>query len=205
MRRVALAAALCACACAAGAQSMKWSVGFSLPEGNWMGYAASDGWNDKFGFLGFTLEGAYAYSSNEAVSLKIGYISDYPMPFGARIEKSKDPAPGYSGTVKHSGGFFFFLQNRYRSEIGIAASYGLALEAMTRTKLAWKEGKPVDDESYVIRSVDIGAVGGLSYVSPVQLFAGLQYAPALLSLKGKKAEFGYSHLAFFDIGFKFDF
>jgi hypothetical protein len=205
MKRFALACLLSACAIAAQAQSTRWSIGFTIPEGNWMAYAAPDGWNNKFGFLGFTLEAAYAYSQSDSVSLKLGYLSDYPMPFGARIEQGKDPSPDYSGTVKHSYGFFLFLQNRYRSDFGLMASYGLALEAMTRTKLVWKEGKPDDGESYLRRSVDLGAVGGLSYISPWAIFAGAQYAPAFLSLTEKKAEFGYSHLAFFDLGFKFDF
>ena len=68
--------------------------------------------------------------------------------------------------------------------------------------MVWKDGKPVNEESYLRKSVDLGAVGGLSYVSPWAIFAGAQYAPSVLSIGAEKTEFAYSHLAFLDLGFK---
>jgi hypothetical protein len=202
MKRIVLAFVLSACALSASAQAIRWGLSVSIPEGNWIAYAAPDGWNHTFGFLGFALEGAYAYSQNDSVSIKLGYLMDYPLPYGARLGKNKQTAPDFTGTVKHSYGFFLFLQNRYRSDFGLMMSYGLGLEAMTRTKLVWEEGEPVDDRSYVKKRTEIGFVGGLSYVSPWAVFSGIQYAPSFLSLGGGRATIEYSHIAFLDLGFK---
>ena len=205
MKKASLIVIIVLCAASAQAQAIRWGFSISVPEGNWMAYRAPDGWNQKFGFLGIALEGAYAYADHDSIALKAGYLMDYALPFGARLGKAPEPAPGFTGTVKHSYGFFFFLQDRYRSDFGLMASYGLGFAAMTRTKLVWKDGEPVDRESYIRKRAEIGAVGGLGYLSPWAIFAGIQYAPSFLSLGEGKAEIEYSHIAFLDAGFKLGF
>ncbi len=197
----------------AAAQVGAWSLGISIPEGNWQNYPAPDGRTNRFGFLGVAAELQYHYGAFDALSLKAGYILDHPQPFGARLERKPETIPGFDGDTRHAHGFFLFLQNKRGLPFGEALStagsyqgldlgYGLCLSLMTRTKIAWADGWPVDSESYIKKDVELGLVGSAAYISPWDLYASVQYAPNLIKLAKRRSGFDYSHLAFLDLGFR---
>jgi hypothetical protein len=207
MRRLAAAAFLLAFLMSANAQSSisQWSVGVSIPEGNWQLYRGQGAWAQKFGFLGVALEGKYYYTDSDAVSLKFGYLLDFPRPVGARLEKESSYKPGFSGVTTHSYGYFLLAENNHVSEYGLNLSYGLALTAMTRTRIVWIDGMPDDKKSYILKPLELGLTGGLDYLSPWNLYAGIQYAPTFLSFRDRAARLEYAHIAFLDLGYMIGF
>ncbi|MFZ4457061.1 MAG: hypothetical protein ACOYOT_12670 [Bacteroidales bacterium] len=185
-------------------QKHELNVKVSFPEGNAFYLSKSDGYGNRFGFLGISAGLEYYFSEKYNVSLTVGGMLDFMVPIPVPIELWDGD---YESVVAEYGALQ--VGRDYRR---FHLEAGLQLHSTLYRKWHGIDRSPSDTSSLYLnrdtlihKTVQRSAGLALSahYRVSDAFQIGLNYYPSFINMEDKKLNFHYSHMLFLEFILKF--
>jgi hypothetical protein len=124
-----------------------FSVTIAVQEGNWYLLQQAERSYNSFGFLGISIELKYAYAPDNSLSVKLGALTDFFLPFPAAWDPGWAMDPEYTGDFKTSGAIIFAVRNETGIAPGWGVNYGFHVSKKLYRYTSMVNGKVVEESS----------------------------------------------------------
>ena len=174
----------------------------TVPEADFFQINQNSRQTGSSGFLGIALEYRLQYGENSFIAVKIGVLTDFFLP----VPAAYDPpftVPGYSGTIKAAGGWFFRIENQNELNGIIKVGYGIQMSGLVIITNVFVNGTLLEEKSVSLKASGLGPSLSLASDFDNGFYMSIQYLPNFIFFPWNQAQ--YSHLAFFDLGWEWQF
>jgi hypothetical protein len=171
------------------------NLSISIPEGNWLRINTSDQSFDRYGFLGLACGLEYYFQNQYYLSSNVGFLTDFRSPV---------PIPLiYVGPYSKSyASYANFQIGTYYDKLYFGAGLQLHKTWYYEREVIKLSPKKVDVVRYSSRQLNFGMAFSSSYRFSNKFSLGINYYPSFVTVHNKKIDLAYSHLLFFELGFR---
>lgn len=171
------------------------SLSISIPEGNWLHINNGDRSFNQHGFLGLACGLEYYFCNQYYLSSNAGFLTDFRSPI---------PVPLiYVGPYSKSyASYIDFQLGSYYNKLYFGAGLQLNETWYYEREVIKISPQKVDILKYSNRQLNFGMAFSSSYRFSNRFSLGINYYPSFVTLHRKKFDLTYSHLLFFELGFR---